>query len=247
MKEHLREQQCVFAEEFDDLAFDIEEHVKVQNNNKLPPDTSGFACHPCNQGFDTLRELFLHMVSGMCPFLEDQCINTVIASKDDDLSLLALNRPANKKRAIFIYRHSSKPNFKIHIASSNSNPHADETIDIAEDLFAKGTLDQDTELVTVCGYDANSQRTPTFYDNVIVQAFFTARLVHDATSDQLRDLLSTKRFFSTVLHGISDAVVSARNPIMIVIEKRGNTDSLWTCLCFQKTLCLLIAYDLLSP
>lgn len=96
------------------------------------------------------------MVSGMCSFLEDQSINTVIPSKDDDLSLLALNRLAEKRRAIFIYMHSSKPNFKPHIASSSSDPHAEETIDIAEDLSVKGILNQDTELVTVCSYAAKS-------------------------------------------------------------------------------------------
>lgn len=45
LKQHLREQQCVFAKEFDDLASDLEKHIGAQNKDKHS-DTSSFACYP---------------------------------------------------------------------------------------------------------------------------------------------------------------------------------------------------------
>jgi hypothetical protein len=44
---------------------------------------------------------------------------------------------------------------------------------IADDSLKMGYIDSDTDVVTICGYDAKSRRLPTMYENIELGTHFT--------------------------------------------------------------------------
>jgi len=131
-------------------------------------------------------------------------------------------------RAVLSSRRKSIPFRVIY----NINFHDEEVVDFAQDLFSKDPIDEETEIVDVCGSDAKSQMLPSFYENVQLETYYAQfervykapRTDSDATSDFRRDHIFAKRFSFAILNEIRDAVNNGREPIVVIV---GLDD--WTC------------------
>lgn len=114
----------------------------------------------------------------------------------------------------------------------NINLHKEKVVGFAQNLFSKGLVDQDTELVNVRDFDAKSQMVPSSHENANPETHLTCvgriykaqRTDGDAMSDFRRDYISTEGISFATLNETRDAVNNGCEQIVVIVGL-----DCWTC------------------
>ena len=173
LKAHIQERKCLLAKEFDNIQEAIRYQAEMEPHLQRAQSLD-FTCIPCKKSYATLQEPFLHVQGAGCRYMyyKDIYTNVPVIDKDPRIILLEprlLQRPSRKKRALIFFRHSANSG---HDNTGNTDPHAEESVEIAEDLLAKNLIDEETKLIDVCGHHAKSHRLPTIYEDVELEQYF---------------------------------------------------------------------------